>query len=67
MSDAFNWDSCSETNTLPWDSGRPDRHLAAVEPRFELIELRAARFDSDHPVPAWACVLRKRAADHRYD
>lgn len=35
---------------------------AAVEDRFEILELSATHFDSDQPDPptAWACLMRKR-------
>lgn len=35
----------------------------AVESVFEILELKAAHFDSgsSDPVPAWACLMRKRA------
>lgn len=31
-----------------------------VEPRFEILELRAGFFEADSPVSAWVCVMRKR-------
>lgn len=33
-----------------------------VEPRFEILALKATHFDSDQddPAPAWACLMRKR-------
>ena len=33
-----------------------------VEPRFEIVSLKATHFDSDQedPPPAWACLMRKR-------
>jgi hypothetical protein len=36
--------------------------LAAVEPAFALVSLRAGSFDSDQecPAPAWLCLGRKR-------
>lgn len=45
----------------------PPRHSAldivkAVETHFEILSLKASRFDSDHPTPpkAWVCLMKKR-------
>jgi len=38
---------------------------AAVEPFFEILQIRTTHFDSDRPDPprAWACVMRRRAGE----
>ena len=53
------------TEGPPRDTGPPRRSARdvaqAVEPALELLELRAASFDSDAAWPAWTCLSRRRA------
>ena len=54
------------TDGAPRDTGPPRRSVldiaAAIEPHFELVELKATRFmpESDESAEAWRCVARKR-------